>query len=212
MVETVNNILPVYTDKDIIVVSRDKVIEVWTEIAFKTGELTLGPVTTTLVDRFWTQGRSHAIKNCEGMHPNMKHLALDGRHRATPKEGHELSLFFAITRSHLKDKHNTQIHYTRSTSIMTIDLNKPAGKGGSQEVTRDANKVPSIPLMTNPKALTKHVQLFVADDEVLLSLAQKQKEEKIAETAKGSKKASDDATAKKRKPGATPDTEPPAKK
>ena len=80
-----SQVVPALSSKDLCVCIRDTTIEVWTMRAFDAETLLLVPETSEYKDRYWTAQRCVWLENSPNLHPNHKHMVLDGRLRANPE-------------------------------------------------------------------------------------------------------------------------------
>jgi hypothetical protein len=170
---------------DLLLVAKDKVVEVWTGRKFLKGELILGPMTTEIKDSYWTAGRSVLCPGSSSLTPGKKHLGLDGRLRSTPlgpseKEQKPVSLFFCVTRVEDKEEATNMVVQTAKLSI-TASLEMPGVKRKPDDVTFSPDELCGIPFMVNCVQVPEKTRLTVRDD-LSLQKIQKQLKESTAVT------------------------------
>lgn len=91
---------PEFTEKDLLVITRDGAYEVWALRDFKAKELCFVPCSTDLRDRFWSQNRVCRIGNSDNIATafdlDKKPMVIDGRNRAMVDDKRSFSLFWLI--------------------------------------------------------------------------------------------------------------------
>ncbi len=189
--------LPKYdSKKDFAVITKTSLegqsnMEVWTLRDFKAGEIMLGPDTNHLMDRMYTMGRSSLLRGADLMHPQKKHMVLDGRMRHKVTELRPFSLFFVVTRAEKDQKSNLDVGFASSKITVDTDLPGPGKRkyhricsegADTSDVNRSLNC--GIPVMFNPKTIAKDTMLVVKYDEELSKIEQKEKDKVKAEAKK----------------------------
>ena len=147
---------PVLTQDDVLVVRRNKVLEVWTNRDFAKGTLILAPTTTEYKDRYFTVGRSALVQQ-EDILKQGRHLVLDGRLRSQIAELRSFSLFWIVQRGEDLKECNMCQQYAKVQLQVSIDLGTTPKRSVDQ--VYDADVLPQVPVMVNPKA---RGMLFVA--------------------------------------------------
>ena len=167
--------LPQFTEKDLIVVHRknDKGSwkdEVWTARDFEALELQLGPCASQLKDSHLTAA-SHVVlglpKHGRGAHPEGQALNLDGRGnlqmalKGSINNDQDLTgcLFWVVTRTSEKAEANLVLEPV--TWEQKVSLNLPTKKKQKTSVEWGSSELPSIPVLVNKKAISKHTKLAV---------------------------------------------------
>ncbi len=85
------------------------------------------------------------MKNTNALHPSKKHVALDGRVRASPSETRSFSLFWAVTRTEEKGESNMELETTTLTGSLKL-----AGIPGSKRIHEVAFEEADLPqVLTN---------------------------------------------------------------
>ena len=87
------------------------------------------------------------MKNTNALHPSRKHVALDGRVRASPSETRSFSLFWAVTRTEEKGESNVELEMTSVTGSLKIEGSFISSKRSYQVAFDDAN-LPQAPPIT----------------------------------------------------------------
>ena len=147
---------PAYTKDDLMVAVRDGVHEIITLRRFGAHELFFAPTTTEVKDVFWTQGRSHVVKNTAGEHPENRHWIVDGRLRSNANtDNKDLSFFFTCTRTVNPDEANMKVHYTEASTAIHLALPTKAGLVETMkfDTANSADDTPQLPYMTNTRTV-----------------------------------------------------------
>jgi hypothetical protein len=181
---------PLYTTQDLIVSVLDGVHEIITRRSFEPNEIFFAPESSEVKDVFWTQGRSHVIRNTAGRHPENKHWIVDGRLRSNGNtDNKDISLFFACTRTSNPDEANLVVHYTNASTNVHLALPTDVAGKRDFDTAFDVEDTPQVPYFTNATAIDKHVRLVVVDDDVLLEQGKKERAERALALGKGSAEA-----------------------
>ena len=144
----------------------------------------LAPVTTEMKDRMWTYTKSTLVENAHSLHPERKHIVLDGRLRSDVREGRGSEFFFMVERATDKKTSNMEIVYPSST--VQVETVVPGLKDAKKQRV-SAEKLPQIPVMMNPKTIKKGTKLLCYETNQLENLHKKLKavNEKDAAVKKG---------------------------
>lgn len=112
----------------------------------------LAPITTEVKDCRYTRFRSTLVKHSANLHPHAKHLALDGRLRALPdtEKDRYCTLYFAVSRATEPDDEGINMLVDYCKVDLQIRGHVPGAKG-VQTIERSHDKLPGVPIMTNPK-------------------------------------------------------------
>ena len=185
--ESLLEFLPKYTEKDFCILKRKNDMEIWTLKAFAPETIKLAPFTTEVKERFWTQNRSVIVHHSGG-----KPLVLDGRVRASVEGKTPFALFWIVSRAKAEKAHecNLELEYVGAKVSLEFGF-------GDKTETKAIDKAPSIPILTNKKAIKKHVKLCCLEDMSLKALYDKQAEEKEAERKAADQKKKKEEEAKK---------------
>ena len=194
--------LPRFTPKDLLVVMGDDKVEVWTNRAFEKHEIQLAPESSELKDRLWSHnGKAVLCKNGEKIHPEAKHLVIEGIRRSIPSEVRPFSLFFAVERKMIATKTddkafddegkdcNMRLVYADMTLKTSASL--PLTPKRTFEDLVQGEELPKLPVMVNPFAIEKG-QKLVCQEDVALKKVGAALSLKLAEEAKKSVKDKDD--------------------
>ena len=173
--EALTEALPMFTDKDLVVVHRrsEKGLwkdEVWTNGAFQRLELQLGPFSSQLKDTHLMVS-GHAVvglpKHGRGAHPDHQSLALDGRGKnqmaakgSLDEEEHQGSLFWMVTRTSKASEANLTMEDITFEHQVSVNLPGPKRR----KITRvhwETADLPTIPILVNNRDLKKHTKLQV---------------------------------------------------
>ena len=139
----------------------------WTLKDFKNKEIRIAPATSQLKESHLTSGASSLVglpTHGAGKHPCGSSIALDGRGRASmhpagvcgetvEKRG---SLFWCIQRTHEKDEGNLVEESCTFGSSVEVNV-----MGSKQTIKWNPTDMPTIPVLTNRKAIKKHTLLKV---------------------------------------------------
>ena len=184
------SIQPAFKEKDLMVCVRNKKLEVWTARPFKANELVLCPC-GTLRDKYWTTIRSTLIENGSSLHPEGKHLVIDGRYLSPislDEKDKRFALFWAVTRVDPKAKASDKTAINMKLEVlptqMTLSIDLP-----NHAVESKIKDVPHVKYMFNPDKIPKHTKLCVMDDVNLSKAYAKSEQEKIADGAQPPKKS-----------------------
>ena len=215
MLDSVVKCLPKFSSDDLAIVKRGGNIEIYTLKDFKAGQIIFAPESHEIKPRHWTAGRSAICLNTN-LSPSLPPMVLDGRVRASPEGKSAFALFWLVTRkavSSAKDSKdvNMELHYTESS--VNVDIKVEHNK--EMNLSLDKSKVPSFPLLVNPKPVKKHVKLIVKEDADLNKLAERLEKQKIKDDAEKEAKKKDEekgASSSSKKPKVEKDDEPPTKK
>ena len=166
------------SDKQVCICKRGEEYEVWTLVDFAPGELVFGPETNEWKDTHWSQKASALLRFDTTLHPERKQLVLDGRLRVTPTaDGRSFSILFVVTRVENEKETNMQFQYidVQSTATIKLPVPGPAAKCTFKDVVIPSAdiKLPSIPIMWNPKKIGKHTMLTCGLDVDLQKLNKK---------------------------------------
>ena len=104
---------PRYTTNDIVVAVRDGVHEHITMRKFQPHEILFAPETTEVKDVFWTQGRSHVVRNTTRAHPENRHWIVDGKLKSNANTDNKDISFFVQVHSHgkpMRRKYGCTLH------------------------------------------------------------------------------------------------------
>ena len=167
--------LPSYGDQDFLVVHRknDKGIwkdELWTKRDFDAWEIQLGPFSSQLKESH-LMAAAHAVvglpKHGRGAHPENLSLALDGRGRTSmakkdhlDSQEHLGSLFWLVSRTSTAPEANMALENVMLEYQVKVCLPAPKRRK-VVSVPWESAEMPTIPIMVNKRALKKHTQLFV---------------------------------------------------
>ena len=170
--------LPTYSSKDLSVITRDEKVEVWTHRPFAKNELTFAPESTELKDRLWSHhGKAVLCKGGEAVHPEGKHIVIEGIRRCAPSDVRPFSLFFAVERKMLtagatddvadkeKKECNMQLAYVDMTLKVHGDL--PFAPKRVFDEAIGGESLPKLPIMFNPLPIEKGVRLICQEDVAL---------------------------------------------
>ena len=172
LLKEVADLCTTVTSKDITTIRRDGTLELWTHRDFAANTLVLAPLTTEMKDRMWTYTKSVLVANTAPLHPERKHVVLDGRLRSDVKEGKNGVLFFMVEKSDDKAIANMQIDVVEAST--SVSLKMPWQKV-EKEATKKKEELPGIPIMYNPKKIQKGQKLICFDDHSLEKLHKKEK-------------------------------------
>ena len=170
---------PGLTERDVTVVLRDGIPEVWTARAFEKGELVLTPETTSFMDKYWTAGRSALTKNGNALHPDHRNIVLDGRLRSVVSEGKFFTMYFIVTRVKEESGDDINMKEDWTSSSVSVSVEMPCGRKRKFEVKTGADKIAQVPVLFNEKALEKNVKLVCLYD-ALMSRAEEKPEDSSA--------------------------------
>ena len=186
---------PTLTKDDVTVCKRGESIEVWAHRNFSAGEIIIAPETQDVKDRYWTTGggRNILIQDSALLHPEKKHLVLDGSRRAIPCEVRPFALFFAVERAESEEGANLKIAHAKMHGSITIDLPEPVDSKkrklavhlGSNVGKGKANHISlvEIPVLTNAKKIKAGTKLVAEPDTNLKKLHEKLQASKAAASA-----------------------------
>ena len=167
--------LPVYTDKDFLLVHRksDKGIwkeEVWTKRDFAPYEIQFGPFSSQIKDSHIMSSANAVLslpKHGIGAHPDNQSLALDGRGKTQMAAAkvldasvHEGSFFWTVTRTSNPKAVNLTCEVVQQEATVVLSIPAPKRRR-TQTVHWDPANLPGIPIMCNPKYIKKHEPLAV---------------------------------------------------
>jgi hypothetical protein len=91
--------MPTFSERDLVIARVGNSHEVFAARDFPAYTLMLAPDCTEFKDKYWTQNRSVLVKAAAALHPEKKHVVLDGRLRSVPTDARPMSLFFVVARS-----------------------------------------------------------------------------------------------------------------
>ena len=157
------------------------VYEVYANRNFKAKELELAPEGSELKDRLWTQTRSVLTRHSSELHPQRKSIVLDGRLRSQPSTLRSFSLFYVVTRAHDGADSNMVLEFT--TLTLKAELGLPSRKRSIDLVYKDKD-LAQVPIMFNPKPLTKGTKLVCTEDKGLAKLNEKIGKEQASKKGK----------------------------
>ena len=165
--------LPSFSEADLLVCHRQNSkgawrCEVWTQRPFAAHEILLAPFSSQIKDTHLTTA-GHAVLGIpacgSGAHPEGNVLALDGRGKASmaaagtiDERDHYGSLYWLISRT--SQKSEATLSFEPVTWSATVDLKLPFKKN-RVSVKEDSMDLPTLPLLTNKKALKEHTCLKV---------------------------------------------------
>ena len=182
ILEALNDVLPVYSEKELIVVNRKNEKGVWTSELhtlkdFGALEIQLAPYSSQLKDSHLMASGNAGLtlpKHGRGAHDGTG-MGLDGRCRtkmaskgALDDVAHLGSLYWLVERS--TDKTVCNLEYQNATWEMqnTITLPNHAGPGGPAKkrkaekvVSWSQSELPMVPLLVNIEPVPKHTKLCV---------------------------------------------------
>ena len=177
--EALHEVLPQFTEKDLVVAQRQNKqgawkSELWTNRDFDAYEIILAPYSSQLKDTHLTQS-AHAVvglpKHGVGAHPSGGSLALDGRsrmfiaHSNTMDElEHTGSLYWVVARSSDDSLCNlsTDTFAWEQKVLVQLPGNK---KNKVVAVSRSIDALPAIPVIVNKKPIEKYTQLVLYQKE-----------------------------------------------
>jgi hypothetical protein len=192
VLQALYEVLPNYTDKDLVVCNRQNEkgswkTELWTARPFAAEELIFAPHSSQLKDSHLTDLKNAVVgipKYGRGKHPQNQALALDGRGRACiahegSLDGNEYtgSLFWLVSRTSTMERANMSIENVDWEHSMKISL--PLKSGKKRAVEWASKDLPTIPVLMNAKKIEAHMRLAVFHDE--------EKEKKAKDKAKDDK-------------------------
>ena len=173
--EYVNSVCPTYTDKDLIVVERNGVSEVWTMRAFKPREILVPCISSDIRTAYWTRFNAQSVPfHSKGKHTN-KNLVVDGKHLGSIEKvdqpGRGYSLFWAFGRTLTKKEATLEITALRVHDTVVVEgVPTKAEKGRDFKVNLKDLEQPMIPCAFNPASVGKHTQLVMPVDTVLKNM------------------------------------------
>ena len=144
------------------------------------------------------------VPNGAALHPEKRHMVLDGRMKSTPNPLRSFALFFAVENTTEGDT-DRQVNMLLKEGVLNLEckLELPCGQKKDRTLNRDKG-MPAIPLMYNPKLIKKHTRLLCERDAGIQRVAKeetvKRAEEEVRKRkAKESEKTA--STTKKAKAG-----------
>ena len=173
MLQGLQESLPTYTDKDLIICHRQNKMglwkdELWTKRAFEPNELILAPLVSQIKDTRLTNQANMVLglpRHGRGAHPENGGLALDGRGKTRlAKEGvldeneYKGVLYWLVTRASNASEANMALENVSAEQHMTLYM---PFKKQKFKVDWEQKDVPTIPLIFNKKAIKKETKLFV---------------------------------------------------
>jgi flagellar biosynthesis GTPase FlhF len=190
--QSLYEVLPTYTDKDLVVCNRqnDKggwKTELWTARPFAAEELIFAPLSSALKDSHLTDLKNAVVgipKYGCGKHPQDQALALDGRGRYTIAHAGSLdgteytgSLFWLVSRTSAMERANMSLENVSWEHTVKVSL--PLKSGKKRAVEWASKDLPTIPVLMNKQKIEAHMRLAVFHDE--------EKDKKAKEKAKEDK-------------------------
>ena len=172
--------MPKFDEQDITLVKKDQTFEVYAHRDFQAYSLLLAPDCTEFKDKYWTQTRSVLVINGADLHPDHKHIVLDGRLRSVPCDSRPMALFFVVTRSKEPHECNMTVDYCATEISCKITLPFPAVKKRAISQIYEEAQTPQIPIMFNKKLIKKGTKLVCGVDCELERLHALQQQEKKA--------------------------------
>ena len=177
--EALHEVLPQFTEKDLVVAQRQNKqgawkSELWTNRDFDAYEIILAPYSSQLKDTHLTQS-AHAVvglpKHGVGAHPSGGSLALDGRsrmfiaHSNTMDElEHKGSLYWVVARPSDDSLCNLSTDTFAWEQKVLVQL--PGHKKKKVvAMSRSIDALPSIPVIVNKKPIEKYTQLVLYQKE-----------------------------------------------
>ena len=165
--------LPKYNDSDFAIIKKNGNIEIYTLKDFKAGAIRFAPESYEMKPRHYTAGRSAIVRNTD-VSTDRRPMVLDGRVRASPGEDSKSSfaLFWVVQRALLADKDalktvNLDLVYSQLELSAEFEIDEYKIKADG-----DADDMPSIPVLINPKAIKKHTRLVTKEDADLKKLTE----------------------------------------
>ena len=192
VLQSLHELLPVYTDKDLVVVNRQNEkggwkTELWTARPFAAEELLFAPHSSQLKDCHLTDLKNAVVGiplHGRGKHPRNQALALDGRGRAQIAHAGSIdendytgSLYWLVSRTSALELANMTLENVVWEHSMKISL--PLKSGKKRGVEWASKDLPTIPVLVNTKKIEAHMRLAVFHDE--------EKDKKAKEKAKEDK-------------------------
>ena len=158
------------TEKELLIVRREKEVEVWTLVPFAKNKLILVPYATEIKDKYWTYGKSIGV-HIQGLAP--KNLALDGRLFNKPPSKEEsdkaFRMFWALQRTTEKKSANLTLQMVDVTIQVSVEL--PSKRKYSDAFGDGAVKVP---ILVNEEKIAANTRLVAMDDVALIKLMKAQ--------------------------------------
>ena len=174
VVETLQEHIPSYTTKDLLVCNRqnDKGIwqsEVWTKRAFGEKDLLFAPQSSQLKDTHLMVNAHVQVgipKHGRGSHPENQCLALDGRSRSRiaskdiiDGQEHKGNLFWLVGRTATSSEANMILENASFEQKVTLVL--PDNKRRKCTSDWSSSELPQIPILMNKKAIPAQTRLMV---------------------------------------------------
>jgi hypothetical protein len=160
------------TSKELLVVRRDKALEVWTKVPYKKNKLIMLPSTSEVKERYWTLGRSALVLGTEKLSKS-KHLALDGRLNKAPNkdtkadEQKPFNVFWAVERT--TDKKLANLTMRHLDVEMSVSVSS-AGTGLKRKFGQIDTDSCQLPFYANPEDIKANTRLIAMDDTSLLKI------------------------------------------
>ena len=171
-------VMPKYTPEDLVVAHRQNSKgvwrdELWTNRNFAAHELVFAPLTSQLKDTHLTAAANAIVglPRCgRGSHPERQEIALDGRARtsiappgAIDDNAHAGSLFWLVSRTSDASEGNMSWETSTFADSMEVNFACRPSKEKKRKLLVDwaSTDLPTIPLLTNKKAIKAHTRLLV---------------------------------------------------
>jgi hypothetical protein len=175
---------PTYTEKDLILITRNGRYELWTMRDFKPKEIMFCPDSTDLRDRFWSVsvGKACRLGNSEKIAKSFsldgKPMVIDGRLRSAVTESRSCALFWLV--GHTDDPKAASMELHDVETSMVIKLTLPGAKK-QVDVGFNGEKGVVVPVMVNAKALKAHSRLMCLADAALFKMTGKMQADAMKE-------------------------------
>ena len=172
---TVVDLCPAYTKQDITIARRDSTVEVYANRNFAKGELMLAPDATELRDRAYSGLKCAWVGNVADVHPEKRHIVIDGRMCSQVADTKTFALFWLIPKGETAKECNCVVKHLNMSVTVFTDAAKLGALFKTLEtekgVEHDANTFPQVPIITNSRIIPKGEKFVVWEDAMAKAVA-----------------------------------------
>ena len=152
--------------------------EAWTRRDFAAHTLRLFAERPEVKDRYWTAHRAVYCPRGNELHPEKKHIVLDGRLRADPSDGKLFSFLYLVKTVQPESESASTANLEVAEANMTFSVDIEFTKGKPKTLKAPGPALPGLCFLTNPKKVEANTMLVALKDTRLDKIIKETAEER----------------------------------